>query len=168
MKKPPETCETREYQAEIDRHHEYTKRSGNWSAKRRRKLVRCPCGAYYDNAAVRALGLYSESEWKRKGYAKLKPGPKYYLDPETAKRTGLAVVVGKGRPVTHIRRGPRPVARVWRPFYEPRPKRFEDGIYSVDLFSVNEIDTGKFQLTREQALRVLEKMGVITEKGEDA
>src|SRR4051794_5812689 len=32
----------------------YTKQSGNWSAKRRRKLVRCPCGVYFCNATVRA------------------------------------------------------------------------------------------------------------------
>lgn len=64
--------------------NQYTKSSGNWTAARRRKLIRCPCGAFFCKTAARAEDLYSESEWARKGYPFFKSRERYYLDLETA------------------------------------------------------------------------------------
>jgi hypothetical protein len=144
--------------------YEYTKASGNWSAARRRKLVRCPCGAYFCNDAARAAGLYSESEWKRMGYPYFRRKgddvSKYYIDPNTAKRTSYygwmrMLPDGKVVPYSHVRKGPQPVARIWRAFYEPRTQRWESGIHSVDLFSADQIDLTRFELTAKQALALL-------------
>jgi hypothetical protein len=120
----------------------------NWRASRRRKLVQCPCEAYFANDIVRGLGLLSESEWKRLGYAKLMPGEKYPVrDPHHFHFFG-----GQYR-----RTGPPPRGRVWRPFYEPRSKRFEGGVHSVDLFSAADINRAAFLMTSEQCLKNLDR-----------
>ena len=121
----------------------YAKAAGNWSARRRRKLVQCPCGAYYDNDTVRALGLLSESEWARKGYRRFNGGERHYIaNPK------------KFAPYSHlphVRVAPAPIARIWRPFYEPSVRRFEKGLASVDLFSSDQIDQSHFLLSPQQA-----------------
>lgn len=140
--------------------YQFWKASGNWSCSRRKRLVRCPCGAYFDNDTVRSLGLYSESEWRRMGYEKFQPGETYYLDPAVARwkcRWRVFVMPDGSRPpMTHRRDGPKPVARIWRPFYDRRRRRFEAGLGSVDLFSADQIDMAKWVPTTEQALRHLE------------
>lgn len=143
----------------------YTKSSGNWSASRRRKLVQCPCGAFFCNDTARAAGLYSESEWKRKGYDHFRQtGPdisRYYLDPITANRRsryGFRRVLPDGSlcQFTHVRTGPQPTARIWRAFYEPSNCRWERGVHSVDLFSADAIDLTRFLLTRQQVIALSE------------
>lgn len=143
----------------------YTKASGNWSAARRRKLVRCPCGAYFCNDTARAAELYSEREWEKKGYGHFRQTgddvTRYYLDPSTAKRQiyfGMVRVSPDGRrfPFTHVRTGPPPKARIWRAFYEPTNRRWEKGVHSVDLFSAAEIDLTRFLLTRQQVISLLD------------
>jgi hypothetical protein len=108
------------------------------------------------------MGLFSESEWNRLGYPKLKPGQKYYIDDVTAKWKNPFIFLKfpdeSTRPVTHVRSGPQPVVRIWRPFYDFRSKFFEAGIYFVDLFGAHQIDLAKYELTREQALKMLDDM----------
>jgi hypothetical protein len=133
----------------------------NWRAERRRKLIQCPCGAYFDNATVRLMGLRSESEWKRVGFGKfLDRSDLYYIDHQTAAwRSPCWVLVlpdGSRRPLTHRRYGPKPKARVWRPFWDSQSKRFKTGLWSVDLFSADQIDPSKYLLTIEQCLKGLE------------
>jgi hypothetical protein len=138
---------------------DYTKASGNWSAKCRRKLVRCPCGAYFDNQAVHALGLLSESEWKRRGYPNFKPGAKDYVDADVARWTSpfarRRLPDGSTKPITHVRRA-TPVARIWRPFYDFRTQRFCTGVYSVDLFGPDQVDFSRPLMSLEQALKIVE------------
>lgn len=143
----------------------FNKASGNWSASRRRKLIRCPCGAYFCNDAARAAGLYSESEWARRGYPHFRRKgddvSRYYLDPLTSSRTpyyGRRRVLPNGSdcPFTHVRRGPQPTARIWRAFYEPRTQRWEQGIHSVDLFTVEQMDLSRFELSAKQAIALMD------------
>ena len=145
--------------------YEYTKASGNWSAARRRKLVRCPCGAYFSNEAARAAGLYSESEWERMGYPSFRITgdgvSRYYLDPNTARRVyryGWLRVLPDGShcPFTHVRTGPQPIARIWRAFYEPRSRSWEKGVHSVDLFSADQINLTRFKLSSKQASALMD------------
>ncbi len=144
--------------------YEYTKASGNWSASRRRKLIRCPCGAYFCNDAARAAGLFSESEWARMGYpyfSRTGDGiSRYYLDPTSAIRRIRYKLVrvlpdGSHCPFTHVRLGPQPVARIWRAFYEPRTCRWEQGVHSVDLFSADQMDLTRFKLSNKQAIALM-------------
>lgn len=127
---------------------QYTKGIGNWSARRRRKLVRCPCGAYYDNDTVRALGLFSESEWKRQGFPFFKNGVRHYL-PNAKKRAAFSNL-------PHVRIAPAPVARIWRPFYSPQSRRFEKGLASVDLFSADQVDFEQFVLSDKLAVALMD------------
>jgi hypothetical protein len=133
----------------------------NWSARRRRKLGRCPgCGAYFANELVRGQGLYSESEWRRLGYPKFIPGPKYYLDPDVAKYVNaFQSCAATGLPLTHVRHGPQPAARIWRPCYDRRSRRFDRGIWSVDLFSLDMMDQSKRVLTLDQCLSLVGDAG---------
>lgn len=139
--------------------YEFTKSSGNWTAARRKKLIRCPCGAYFCNSAARAEGLYSESEWARKGFPFFKSRERYYLDLETAVkkcRFGILQPNGDIIPYTHLRKGPPPVARIWRPFYDYRSKRWEQGVHSVDLFSEDQVDLTRFRVSNRQLIALLD------------
>ncbi len=85
---------------------------------------------------------------------------KYYIDPRTAKRHakfGWVRLLPDGTRVslTHVRKGPQPVARIWRAFYDPKTQRWESGVHSVDLFSSDQIDLNRFELTNKQALALL-------------
>jgi hypothetical protein len=126
----------------------------NWSARRRRKLVQCPCGAFFSNDAARELGLCSESEWKRAGF------PRFKLRDQPYEITAPI----KNAWHRHVRRGPQPRARIWRAFYDFPSKRFTWGLWSVDLFTVEDIDTDYVQLTTQQCLEIVEGFGPLPAK----
>jgi len=136
----------------------------NWRSRRRYKLYRCPCGAYFSEPAVRELGLCSESQWKRKGYPRFRDrSTSYRLDVATAK---LGIIKPVQNPdgswryhtYTPIRVGPPPRAWIWRAFYDHARQRYEPGLWSVDLFPISDIDTDFLDLTAEQCLKILDRM----------
>jgi hypothetical protein len=134
----------------------------NWRARRRYKLIHCPCGAFFSEDAVRDLGLFSESQWKRSGFPRFKDRSQpYYIDPKTARAKlywGRQLPDGTWVSLTHKRYGPPPRGRIWRAFYDHAKKRYEMGLWSVDLFTVEDIDTSYVDLTTEQCLKILDSM----------
>jgi hypothetical protein len=106
---------------------------------------------------------------KRRGFPNFKPGETDYVDSDVAAwKCPFAhwrLPGGSNMPITHVR-PVKPVARVSRPFYDFRTKHFCKGVYSVDLFSPDQIDFGRPLMTLEQALKVVEGWGPKQDKDE--